>query len=43
LRASVSAAHTPAQIEEVCGRFAALAQDLAAVAASQPQPVPASL
>jgi len=42
LRASVSAAHTPEQIEEVCRRFAALAEDLAAVAA-QPQPVPVSL
>lgn len=43
LRASVSAAHTPEQIEEVCRRFAALAEDLAALAATHPQPVPASL
>jgi 8-amino-7-oxononanoate synthase len=42
LRASVSAAHAPEQIAEVCRRFAALAEDLAALAA-RPERVPASL
>jgi hypothetical protein len=43
LRASVSAAHTPDQIAEVCRRFGDLAEDLAALAAAHPERVPASL
>ncbi len=43
LRASVSAAHTPEQIAKVVARFAALAEDLAALEQATAARVPASL
>ncbi len=43
LRASVSAAHTPEQIAEVIARFAALAEDLAALERATASRVPARL